>query len=394
MGYLEAMLQGMEEASTGIAELDRVLDGLYWGDNVVWEAKEEASVVPFFQAVAALAPSYETAAYVTLTRSPGEVRALYPELTVIDARPGSKLAQPAPLLRATVDACRGDGRTLLLFDPLGAMAARWGTDTARLFFTRTCPALLELGAIAYWSLVGDDREILSREVEATTQCVVAVEDGRLRIVKAEGRRLGVEGSVFRYRLEEGRPVVSPAPAAARLGAALRAVRLQRGLSKSDLARLAGVSPSAISQAERGVRGLSLETLLRLSAELHVTLDELLRGEVAAGYRLARRHHPAERAAGKPLPLLDDPQVGLRAYLVQLPPKGSASLGFIHKGVELVAVASGLVQVTVAGGRPVLRRGEVLLAERNGISSCRNLTDREALLFWILRDGAEASSDGV
>jgi hypothetical protein len=51
----------------------------------------------------------------------------------------------------------------------------------------------------------------------------------------------------------------------------------------------------------------------------------------------------------------------------------------------VAVAAGLVQVTVAAGRPVLRRGEVLLAERSGIAACRNLTDQPALLFWILRD---------
>ena len=381
------MLQLAETASTGIAELDQALGGLYWGDNVVWESREEASLDPFFRSIAALAPQYDTAAYVTLIRGPESVRAAYPELSVIDARPGTKLAQPGPLLRTLYETCERPGRTLLLFDPLEVMAERWGAETARRFFTRTCPLLLELGAIAYWSLGREHRGDLSREVEETTQCVLAVEDGRLRIIKAEGRRPGVEGSVFRYRVEKGRPVLSPAPAAARVGAALRAVRLQRGLSKSDLARMAGVSPSAISQAERGLRGLSLETLLHLSAELHVTLDELLRGEVAAGYRLARRHDPRRHAAGRPLPLLDDPQVGLRAYLLHLPPRGSASLGFAHKGVELVAVASGLVQVVLTGGRPVLRRGEVLLAERSGITSCRNLTDQEALLFWVLRDEA-------
>jgi transcriptional regulator with XRE-family HTH domain len=43
-----------------------------------------------------------------------------------------------------------------------------------------------------------------------------------------------------------------------------------------------VSPSAVSQAERGRRGLSLETLMRLSRELHLTLDELLGGQVTKG----------------------------------------------------------------------------------------------------------------
>ena len=74
----------------------------------------------------------------------------------------------------------------------------------------------------------------------------------------------------------------------------------------------------------------------------------------------------------------------------------------HKGVEMVAVATGLVQVVLATGRPVLRAGETLLAERSGISSWRNVGDREALLFWILRDelgavdarGAEAREGGL
>jgi transcriptional regulator with XRE-family HTH domain len=221
-----------------------------------------------------------------------------------------------------------------------------------------------------------------------TQCVIALSDDRVRIAQAEGRRPGVAGTIFRYRVRDGLPQLSAAPAAARLSAALRAVRLQRGLNQADLAGLAGVSPSAISQAERGRRGLSLETLLELTGKLNVTLDEFLRGEAAAGYRLGRRDHPQRRPGAKAvaLPLLDDPEAGLRAYVVVLPPGASATPPTAHKGVELVAVAQGLVQVSLAGGRPVLRRGETLLAERSGISGWRNLGESEAMLFWILRDG--------
>jgi transcriptional regulator with XRE-family HTH domain len=267
------------------------------------------------------------------------------------------------------------------------MGAEWGAELALRFFTRGCPMLLELGAIAYWSFApGEIGQSARREIGEVTQCVITVGDGRLRIAKAEGRPFGVQGSVFRYRADAGPPRLEPAPAAARLGSALRAVRLQRHLSQSELARLAGVSPSAVSQAERGQRGLSLETLLDLTARLGITLDELLRGEVAPGYRLARRHDPRRTADGKPLPLLDDPEAGLRAYLLRLPPKASAELGFAHKGVEMVTVGAGLVQVVLPTGRPVLRQGEALLAERSGISSCRNIGDREALVFWVLRDG--------
>ncbi len=318
------MKEGDDTASTGVRELDLALGGLFWGDNVVWELEEATSADLFFRAIAAQAPAYHFAVYVTLTRSPEEVEAAFPGLETIDARPGSVLAQPAPLLTEIRTLCSTLERDLLLFDPLEVMARQWGADTAQRFFTRCCPMLLEIGAIAYWSLTPSEYAPASRrEVEEVTQCVISVADGRLRIVKAEGRPFGVQGSVFRYRDDGGEPVLEAAPAAARLGAALRAVRVQRRLSQSDLARLAGVSPSAVSQAERGQRGLSLETLLDLTARLGITLDELLRGEVAPGYRLARRHDPHRVADGKPLPLLDDPQAGLRAYLLRLPPRRSA-----------------------------------------------------------------------
>ena len=139
----------------------------------------------------------------------------------------------------------------------------------------------------------------------------------------------------------------------------------------------------------GQRGLSLETLLTLTARLEITLDELLRGDVAPGYRLGRRHDPLELAESKLLPLLDNPEAGVRAYVVRLPPGGSGSPGILHKGVEVVAVASGLVQVVLPTGRPVLRAGETLLAERSGVASWRNLSDHEAMLFWILRDDTRA-----
>ena len=375
-------------ASTGFPELDQVLGGLYWGDNVVWEAEQEDVLAPFYRVIAAGADEYDEAAYVTLAHEPDAVRDAYPMLEVIDAREGTELAEPRPLLEAIRERCLGPKRHLLLFDSLEAMSAAWGSQLAQRFFTRGCPLLLGLGAIAHWSLTtARHSAALRREINGITQCVLVVGEERLRIAKAEGRPPGVAGSVFRYRLEDGVPVLAAAPAAARLGAALRALRVQRRLSQSELAKLAGVSASAISQAERGQRGLSLQTLLDLSARLNITIDELLRGEVAPGYRLARRDDPRHSAEGEPVPLLDDPVAGLRVYLVRLEPGGSASSDFAHKGVEMVAVAQGLVQVMLPTGMPVLRQGEALIAESSSISGWRNLTDRDALLFWILRDEA-------
>ena len=373
-----------DAASTGIAELDDALSGLFWGDNVVFEVADPSTAGPFYRAVAAVERQFDQRLYVSLS----EGRSTLARFEVIDARPGGKVGQPAPLLREIVERCRQGERNLILFEPMEAMIERWGSDVAARFFAHCCPQLLDIGAIAYWSVPsGELYPGLRRTIEEVTQCVLVVGDSRLRLAKAEGRPPGVEGSMFRYREADGLPLLTPAPVAARVGAALRAARIQRQLSQSELARLAGVSPSAISQAERGQRGLSLETLLELTGKLGMTLDELLRGEVVTGYRLGRRHHPRSGREGsrQPLALLDDPAAGLRGYLVHLPPRGSGSPHIAHKGTELVAVANGLVQVVLANGRPVLRRGELLLVEATTIEQWRNLAPSEATLFWILRD---------
>ena len=374
-----------DAASTGIPELDEALGGLFWGDNVVLEVPTPTAAEPFYRAVGKAPEQYDQRLYVCLSGGSDALRGF----DLIDARPGGQLAQPAPLLRAIAERCRRGERNLVLFEGMGTMIDRWGTELAGRFFGHCCPQLLELGTIAYWSVPSGERDRrLRRMIEEVTQCVLVVEDSRLRIAKADGRPPGIEGSVFRYSDAGGLRSLTPAPVAARIGAALRAARTQRQLSQSDLARLAGVSPSAISQAERGQRGLSLETLLELTANMNMTLDELLRGEVVAGYRLGRRTHPQRRRVDggpEPLPLLDDPAAGMRAYLVRLPARQSGTPHVAHKGTELVAVANGLVQVVLATGRPVLRRGETILIEAAVIERWRNLGPSEAMLFWIVRD---------
>ena len=92
-----------------------------------------------------------------------------------------------------------------------------------------------------------------------------------------------------------------------------------------------------------------------------------------------------RAPGTQTPLLDDPKAGLRAYLVRLMPGDAGAREGLHKGLELVLVASGLVQITVGDDTPVMRAGDVVLASRASVTGWRNLVNEPALLFWVLRD---------
>jgi len=125
--------------------------------------------------------------------------------------------------------------------------------------------------------------------------------------------------------------------------------------------------------------------MALSGRLNVTLDELLGGEVTPDYRIGRRHGLADTRRGSVLPLLDDAEAGLRAYLISMPRSATVEAPFAHKGTELVGVVNGLVQVLLGSGRPVLRRGETLLASRRGIDGWRNVGDADAQCIWVLRD---------
>jgi len=302
-----------ESTGTGVAELDRALDGLYWGDNVVWvwEGSEPHQQL-FYDAIAQRRDDFGAAGYVAASSDPAQITARWPWIDILDARAGTPITSPRQLLEAVHQFCARAPRPLLLFDSLAPLAERWGMRIASGFFGHCCPMLLDLGAIAYWSVPGASQyRAMHREIEQITQCIIVVGESRLRISKAEGRPPGAQGQLFRYSVKDGRLKLQPTQAAARVGAALRAYRLRRDLSQSDLARLAGVSPSAISQVERGERGLSLETLMALSGRLNVTLDELLGGEVTPDYRIGGRHGLGDAPAGSVLPLLDDAEAGMR-----------------------------------------------------------------------------------
>lgn len=374
-----------DTASTGVVELDAALGGLFWGDNVVWELEEGAPFAPFVTALLSGRDQFSHVVLVKLDDDLEPLAAAYPDVEVLDARPGFAIENAGALLDAVRERVQRTPRALVVFDSLDRVSDRWGHEIAQRFVTRACPLLLGLWAVAYWSLTpGRHSAQLRQGVDATTQCVIVLGADRLRIAKAEGRPLGVQGSVFRLQPNGDGVALEAAPTAARLGAALRAVRIQRHLSQGELARLAGVSASAISQAERGRRGLALDTLLDLTSRLDMTIDELLRGEIALGYRLARRSR-GDDAMARLFPLLDDAGVGLRTYLSCLSPGQSVRATEAHDGVELVAVASGLVQVILPTGRPVLRQGETLLVERSGVAGWRNVGDHDALIFWVLRD---------
>ena len=367
-----------QRVSTGFEALDGVLGGLFWGDNVVLQL-DGVSPEPFYRAIARQDGVFVSKTSVSFG-GPTTYRDIAGMVVLVAG------TQPADLLREIHRASQARGHRLFLFDSMDAMVRAWGVTRTRDFFARCCPMLLEFGAIAYWSMSAHETPAAVQDaVHAVTQCVLRIDDRSLRVAKAEGREDSVPGTVLHWHQEGGRPILAPAEVSGRVAASLRSVRRTRKLSQHELGDLAGVTASAISQVERGDRSLSLATLVRLSAALGVTIDELLRGEDPGSYRIGRRTDDPQDGFEHTVSLLG--AADLHIDLVHLGPRESgAPAGGIRAGRAVVAVAVGLVQVQVGGQTPAVRHGEVLVADSTLVAGWRNLGQAEAELFWIVYAG--------
>ena len=361
-----------------MAGIDKVLDGLIVGDNVVWTGGDDE----FHEMVqrAYLAAGDGPSLRVTTKHAPSVVAAsLGNGVVVLDARAGATYADPHELEAAVLERATPDAR--IIVDDFDALVRRWRPVRALAFFSRLCPQLFDVGALCYWRMGPGSRSILDG-VRSITQCVIEVAPGQLRVVKAEGRH-DVQGNVFRVRVDDGELHIEHERALGRLAEGLRRVRAARDLSQTDLARAAGVSPSAISQAEGARRGLGLDTVVAISHALGIGLDDLLGVAADPGYVVARRDRAPVRNGSTPL--LDDPAAGLRAFLIRLRPGERGLPPASHKGPELVVVASGLIQIDLGAETPVVRAGDAVLATHAAVRAWRNLLPKPALLFWIPRD---------
>jgi transcriptional regulator with XRE-family HTH domain len=369
----------LERVSSGIDALDGVLGGWMPGDNVVWTGGDGALHELLQRSLLASSPSAAPRVFVTTDEDPVAVRRRAGDVETLDARRGQALADPARLERAVLE--RGAPGARVVIDNLDAFVRRLGADRALGLFSRICPQLFDAGAICYWRAGAPSRAVLEG-VRSVTQCVFDVSEGHLRVLKAEGRH-GVQGRIFRIRIVDGALLIEHERALGRLAEGLRQLRAARGLTQSEVARIGGVSPSAISQAEAGHRGLGLDTVVAIAEGLGISLDELLGTSPDSGYVLARRDRSATRRGLTAL--LDDPAAGLRTYMVQLGPGEDGEPPTLHKGPELVVVAVGLVQIDLGSETPVVRAGDAILATKVAVRGWRNLLPAPARLFWIPRD---------
>ncbi|MBG6180509.1 helix-turn-helix domain-containing protein [Arthrobacter sp. CAN_A1] len=145
-------------------------------------------------------------------------------------------------------------------------------------------------------------------------------------------------------------------ALAAVGPRLKALRVRRDITLTDLAKATGISVSTLSRMESGQRKATLELLLPLAKVHQVPLDELVGAPTTGDPRVHLR--PVTTSWGTLVPLTRKPG-GIQAYKHILPggTQREAPTQQVHEGYEWLYVLNGTLRLVLGDRDVVLPAGE-------------------------------------
>ncbi|MDP2646497.1 MAG: helix-turn-helix domain-containing protein [Desulfobacterales bacterium] len=422
--------------ASGVSHLDRLLGGLYIGDNVVWydDAGSLASVfcLNFIQASQA---QNKSIIYVCFDRSPKNLLeklgplAAYRAMTVLDCFTHGKGESSAVFLQfyedkvseypcnlvalddprkvdKVMDAFYGVHATMgndvrFVFESLTGMQELWGGEEQLLkFYMHSCPRLYELNTVAYWIMERDAHSSrLKAQINQIAQVAIElfVKRGKtsLTILKAEKRDSETFNKPYGFWAKDLHVTFDSEQRTSRrfdIGMRIKDLRNKRGISQTELAKLIGVTPSTISQVESNLIYPSLPALFKMAEVLSIEVSSLFQG---AGDIADRVVFPAPgateiRFADMPegkirAKLLTPLELDLKAepYLIEiLPGQTLPSHFFFHKGEEVGYLLSGRLQLRLDKAVHTVQAGDVVYLTTEMPSQWKNPGASVARLLWI------------
>lgn len=422
--------------SSGVSHLDRLLGGLFIGDNVIWHDHSGSLASVFcLNFLQKSLSNHKPVIYVTFDRSPRNLLdklgplADNPNLTILDGFTCGKGAstplfmkfyeEPDPELVCHTqkmekpedmdyvietlynlhETMAGDVR--LIFESITGMQKLWGGEDAVLkFYSHSCPRLYELNTIAYWimeKLAHSQR--LRAQIDQIAQVAIDLSIKRgtttLTILKAEGRNTldvhepycyWTKGLTITFDREK------QGPSRINLGLRVKELRMKRSFSQAELAKLVGVTPSTISQIEADVIYPSLPALLKIAEVLSVDVGSLFPPSsglekqivfpaakaVSAGFE----NVPDNSVQGKLLTPLDF-KGKMELYLIEIEPdQDLPGHLFTHKGEEVGYLLSGRLKIDINMLTYTVRAGDVIYLTSEVPTKWSNPGPNVTRLLWI------------
>jgi transcriptional regulator with XRE-family HTH domain len=173
-----------------------------------------------------------------------------------------------------------------------------------------------------------------------------------------------------------------------IGARLRSVRQDRGLTLKAVATSAGLSESFLSQLERGQAGFSMGSLQRVAAALNIGLAELFANNDTSGPEVLTpetRHTIYVSGFGDKM-LLTPPWPGnLEAWLCRLEVGGATSPELDTHGAsdEFLLVLSGVVELHLSTEVYRLETGSSIVYRSSQPHRTVNVADTVAEGLWVM-----------
>ncbi len=285
---------GDAQLSTGLAGLDRVLRGLIPGDNIVWEIDSVDDYAPFVEPFCDYARAKGRKLVYFRFGDHQPLASEGPGIDVCHLEVADGFEKfITEIHRAVSQAGRG---AYLLFDCLSTLAVDWNSDRMLgNFFMLTCPYILDLESLAYFSLLrGCHSFHATTPISETTQIFLDVyrHQGQLYVqpIKVQQRYSPTMYMLHAWKGGEFLPVVESSTTAEILTsipwAGMDSVRSRLGVWNRRCLQAEEVW-SAVERGERPPEHAqpSLAMLLRMAvsrdermlqlAEKHLTLGDLL-----------------------------------------------------------------------------------------------------------------------
>lgn len=157
---------------------------------------------------------------------------------------------------------------------------------------------------------------------------------------------------------------------------LQSLRRRKNLTQSQLAKLSGVTRASIAQLETGISNPSLEILLKLSATLKVSVDELISSPKAEVELILSSKIPLDKKTKEGIKirkLLPHPIPATAIDEINIEPdKVFTGSPHIEGTQEYFVCLKGEILIAVAGERYCLKKGDVLSFPGDRAHSYKNI----------------------
>jgi transcriptional regulator with XRE-family HTH domain len=171
-----------------------------------------------------------------------------------------------------------------------------------------------------------------------------------------------------------------------IGARLRSIRRDRGMTMAELAAATGLTSGFLSQLERDLTSVSLSSLARICSALDVRFGDVL-DDAPTGAIIRRKDARAWTGIGSHVDLLLSSRDETRFHLMEshIPPGAGAgeALYTFPADVELVYVLSGSLELQAEGRLFRVDAGDTVTYSPREPHTWRNPSDGEdAVVLWF------------